>query len=190
MAQLSQMHQSMLVNSQNSSTVEFARILWWSLFLLDRHQCYIFQRPYMILEQHCHTPLPEAVHYFADQGGGLSDTLIDNSFLLIQIQWARLVGNAWDTCSSNQASVRDLLGLEKAFYVLESELPLPFRIHDTPVTARRGVTYFQGLVFSLRTYHIRARILLKLQMRCLRRLPQDCELRKFRDSVGGICVGL
>lgn len=36
---------------------------------------------HVLPRQHCHIPLPEAIHYLADQSGGLSDTLIDNSGL-------------------------------------------------------------------------------------------------------------
>ncbi len=98
--------------------------------------------------------MPEAIHYFADQGGSLSNALIDNGlydstyanhvlaqhtpgFLLVQIQWAQLVGNVWDVYSSVNSTAEDLLLLEKGFRDLEYGLSPPWIPNAAGATHRR-----------------------------------------------------
>ncbi|KAJ3572645.1 hypothetical protein NP233_g2951 [Leucocoprinus birnbaumii] len=167
---------------------ETFRILWYikgpCFFLIGRFQ------------KHYHMPLPHATYYYANETGGLSDTLVDNKmkigFLLIQIQWAQLVGEYWDVLSSAKSTIGDLLRLEDTFSRFEAGLPIPFRVHDIPEPARRSVTYYQGFIISLRTYHIRAQILLKLfkNLSCPMSGSDIYRLNKLRNDVEDACSSL
>ncbi|KAF9468867.1 fungal-specific transcription factor domain-containing protein [Collybia nuda] len=155
MAQSLWMNQDVLPSwNLNPLEVDVRRKVWWTLFILDRQQCLILRRPYIIHENHCDITLPQI-----DERGPQQDPM-EQVFLLLQIRWSKLISKMWDNCFAMYSpTYRDIFHIEEDIKRFELDLPSSFRLPTLQVATDHPCVLFQNRTLTLQIYHSRVLIL-------------------------------
>ncbi|KAF8076109.1 fungal-specific transcription factor domain-containing protein [Lyophyllum atratum] len=166
MAQAMSMHLDVSLSWRpDPAEAEIRRRAWWTLFILDRYQCLIHRRPYIIHEHHCDVMMPQDIDQADVQGleatqSRPSSQPTQTSFQILQIHWARLIGKIWDTCfAAHRPAYRSLVSLESQIQKFELDLPPSFRPQTLVGTMERPYILFQNRMMTLQIYHARAVLL-------------------------------
>ncbi|QRV73145.1 striatin-interacting protein 1 [Ceratobasidium sp. AG-Ba] len=147
----------------NPVEAEQRRRLWWILYTYDRLQNFVLCRPYIIHNSHCDCRLP----LNADQAELIEERELishpinqptEHTFQLLQINWARVVGDIFDHCFSIlMPTYRTILHMEHEIRIFEHSLPIAFR-PGSGETGARPYILFQNQTLMLQVHH--AKILL------------------------------
>ncbi|TFK43231.1 fungal-specific transcription factor domain-containing protein [Crucibulum laeve] len=137
---------------------EIRRVLWWTLYMLDRTQCLMLRRPYIIQDQHCDVRIPcnfdeielKDIPHIPNKS---LDNPTDSTFHILRISWAKLLGRIWDSCfATRPPSYQSVLDIEMELQQLESNLPLPFS-GAPQQNINRQYLAFQNRILKLQGCH-------------------------------------
>ncbi|KAG9126146.1 hypothetical protein FRC07_004695 [Ceratobasidium sp. 392] len=148
----------------NPVEAEQRRRIWWILYTYDRLQNFVLYRPYVIHNAHCDCRLP----LNADQAELIEERELvshplsqatEHTFQLLQITWARVVGEISDSCFGTlMPTYRTILHMEHEIRIFEMALPAAFR-PGSAETGARPYILFQNQILMLQVHHARVLLL-------------------------------